>query len=694
MLDLFRRAARPLRWPDVRDLAGAQRGEQADALRRVLRGLCHAGDLYLDREGAYHLAGTGDAVVGLIATDAEHGLVLVAGDQRAPVRITRDLRVRAGDRVEARMVGGQAVAGRIVEHSSELIIGRLVKERRGSYVVAEGRGFRGRVYLAPKPGLDASDGDTVGVEVVGEESYGLIARIVEIVAERDDLNAASTTLLRANRVPTVWPPAVAEAVSELPAELNWQGSSRKDIRDMPLVTIDGEDARDFDDAVYCESRARGGWRLVVAIADVSHYVEPGGALDREAAERGNSVYLPDRVVPMLPEELSNDLCSLRPDGPRLCMVCDMHLSAGGRVSGYEFYEAVMHSKRRLTYTEVARHLEGESGDIGGTIAKSLRQLHQLYSTLREERDERGGLDFEAREQKLILDNGLLERIEPVERNDAHRLIEEAMILANVCAAKYLAKHERNFLYRVHEGPTVEKYEDLRAALAHAGIRLGKDLPTPIDLKRVLDQVAGRPDRSLLEMLVLRSMQQAQYSPRNVGHFGLALKQYAHFTSPIRRYADLLVHRSIKSVLSGDGSGDPPHLGEIGEHLSITERRAEQVSRAVADLLKCEYAARWIGDEFDGIVVAVTEFGLFVELQPIFVQGLLHISNLGSDYFEYHGAAMSLVGARNGRRFTLGQEIRVVLADVNVEERKIDLLLADGGSQRKGGAGGRTSRKKR
>ncbi|NJN53128.1 MAG: ribonuclease R [Gammaproteobacteria bacterium] len=608
VLAVFRRADAPLRWPDVRDLMGASRGEEADALRRVLRGLVHSGELFFDRNGAYHLAAPGGDVVGEVQGDAEHGLVLCTAEERAPVRITRDLRVRAGDRVEARIVGGQAVVGRIVEYSQELVIGRLISERRGSYVLAEGRGFRGRVYLAPAGNLDAADGDTVGVRVVGEESYGLIARIVEVVVERDDLNAASTTLLRANRVPTVWPPAVAAEVTQLPGEVTGSPSkSRKDVRDIPLVTIDGEDARDFDDAVFCEARSRGGWRLVVAIADVAHYVKPGSALDIEARERGNSVYLPDRVVPMLPEELSNDLCSLRPDGPRLCMVCDMQLSASGRVTGFDFYAGVMHSKRRLTYTEVARFLDGEAAEIDGVIAKSLRAIHALYETLKTERDARGGLDFDGREQKLVLENGLLERIEPVERNDAHRLIEEAMILANVCAAKFLAKHERNFLYRVHEGPTVEKFEDLRSALAHAGLRIGKELPSPLDLKRVLDQVADRPDRSLLETLVLRSMQQAQYSPKNVGHFGLALKQYAHFTSPIRRYADLLVHRSIKSVLAGERGDDAAHLNEIGTHLSFTDRRAEEVSRAVADWLKCEYAARWVGDEFDGIIVAVTEF---------------------------------------------------------------------------------------
>jgi ribonuclease R len=372
------------------------------------------------------------------------------------------------------------------------------------------------------------------------------------------------------------------------------------------------------------------------------------------------------------------------------MVCDMTVSESGRIGRFRFYEAIIRSHARLTYTRVAAHLEGRGEALPDAVTESLGAIHELYRTFRAEREARGALDFDAPEQKLVLDNGLLERIVPVVRNDAHRLIEEAMIAANVCAAKFLAKADRRLLYRVHEGPTIEKWEDLRAALALVGIRVGKGLPGVVELKRIVDLVAARPDRALLETLVLRSMSQAVYSPRNLGHFGLALPHYAHFTSPIRRYADLLVHRSIKSVLREDGVEDEPHLGEIGEHISYTERRADEVSRAVADWLKCEFAAGYVGETFLGTVVSVAPFGLFVELDRIFVQGLLHISNLGNDYFEALGGGLAIVGTRSGLRFSLGDRFEVVLADVNVEERKIDLLLPDG--HRRGGGRSRRGRR--
>jgi ribonuclease R len=691
VLALIRAAGRPLRWPEIRDGFGAHRGADADRLRRLLRGLCHSGELHLDDAGAYHVDRPGADIEGVVEVDLEHRFVVVDADgNRSPIRLTRTGRVRVGDRVGGRLVEGQVVVSRIVRHSTQPVIGRFRVGRHGGYVAAEGPEFRGRVYVVPGREGDAADGDTVSVKVVDEESYGLVGEVIERVAARDDLHLASTTLLQAYAVPTEWGADVEAAVGSLPSEVDPTPGRRVDLRGLPLVTIDGEDARDFDDAVYCERRARGGWRLVVAIADVAHYVDSGSALDVEARERGNSVYLPDRVVPMLPEALSNELCSLKPDVPRLALVCDMSVSESGRVGRYRFYEAIIHSHARLTYTRVAAHLDGRDEDLPVPVIESLAAIHDLYRTLRREREARGALDFDAPEQKLILDNGLLERIVPVERNDAHKLIEEAMITANVCAAKFLAKHDRQLLYRVHEGPTVEKWEDLRAALALVGIRVGKGLPGVVELKRIVDLVAARPDRALLETLVLRSMSQAVYSPRNLGHFGLALPHYAHFTSPIRRYADLLVHRSIKSVLREDGVEDEPHLGEIGEHISYTERRADEVSRAVADWLKCEFAAGYVGETFLGTVVSVAPFGLFVELDRIFVQGLLHISNLGNDYFEALGGGLAIVGTRSGLRFSLGDRFEVVLADVNVEERKIDLLLPDG--HRRGGGRSRRGRR--
>jgi ribonuclease R len=569
-------------------------------------------------------------------------------------------------------------------------------------VTSENPDYSGRVYIERGATGIATDGDAVGVEVTGDDGSALTGRVVEVIARHDDRHIASTTLLYAYGVPTEWPRELEPEIAALPAEVEATGhANRTDLTMLPLVTIDGEDAKDFDDAVYAEPKRGGGWRLVVAIADVAHYVRPGTALDASARDRGNSVYLPDRVVPMLPEALSNDLCSLRPQTPRLCLVCDMSISAKGRISGYRFYNAVMHSVARLTYTLVGRFLEGEAVELAPTVSTSLRHLHAVFRTLLAAREERGALDFESREQKLVLEHGRLERIAPVTRNDAHRLIEEAMIAANVCAARFVERPHAGAaalhgLYRIHEGPTVEKWEQLRQWLAFAGIRADAKTPTPPELKRLVDRLAPRSDRWLYESLVLRSMSQAVYSPNNVGHFGLALPKYMHFTSPIRRYADLVVHRVIKSALARQAA---PHqemdeLVATGEHISMTERRADEVSREVGNWLKCEYAARFLGDTFAGTVVGITDFGLFVELDGVYLQGLVHVSNLGEDFYRYNPARLSLIGERSGHRFTLGDKLDVVLADVNPEARKIDLALPNRRHRGRAKADRRTRKGKR
>lgn len=681
VLALFREEGRPLEWPQIRSLARAHRGPDADRLRGLLRGLAHSGELFLDAAGAYHLNDRQGTVVGELAEPERGAFVLNAEGRDWPVRLTRGHRLRPGDQVSARLVEDQAVVVEVLERSDRPLVGRLVAGRRGWYVISDSPDFRGRVFLSPDGFGSASDGDSVAVRIVGEDSYGLLGEVMEVVARRDDEHVASATMLAALLVPTDWPEGIDDAVRRLPDRVVAEGvSGRMDLRQLPLVTIDGESAKDFDDAVYCEPRPRGGWRLVVAIADVSEYVEADGVLDRTARERGNSVYLPDRVVPMLPEALSNDLCSLRPDVPRLAVVCDMQISAAGRISKYRFTEALIHSFARLTYTRVAAFLNGSRAGLAAEVAHSLDALHAVFGALRTAREARGALDFETQELALILENGLLERIEPVVRTDAHRLIEEAMIAANVAAARFLEEHERPSLYRVHEGPTGKKLEALRQALAAAGIRFRELRPTPKSLAGIIAGLADRADREQLEMLILRSMSQAVYSPQNVGHFGLALNRYVHFTSPIRRYADLVVHRAIKSVLRGTGGArgeDGGDLLEIGIHISMTERRAEDVERAVADWLKCEYAVQWVGQTFSGRVVGVTGFGLFVELDGIYVQGLLHVSNLGTEYYHLNLPGTSLVGEGSGRHFDLGEVLDVVLADVDVEARKIDLLLAGG-----------------
>jgi ribonuclease R len=685
VLALFERTDRALGWPALKKAAQAFRGHEADQLRRVLRGLCHTGDLYIDEKGRYHRAAPDDLVRGKLTLDPRNRLVLSRADEDdVSVRLSKGSVLRAGDEVEARITGGVALVRLVVARSQAPVIGRLMEGRHRWYVLSDTPGFKGRVYLEDHG--DAMPGDAVAVRVVDEDSYGLVGVIDEHLARVDDEHVASTTLLRAYEVPTEWPRDVLDAAEGFADSVEPAShAQRRDLTKLPLVTIDGEDARDFDDAVFCEPRRAGGWRLVVAIADVAHYVKQGAPLDLEAEQRGNSVYLPDRVVPMLPETLSNGLCSLRPEEHRLALVCEMKISAKGAVSGYEFFEALIFSHARLTYTQVAAILGGDGSPPNETVGTSLQSLHAVYHALRDARDERGALDFDTRQLRLVLENGLLERIVSVRRNDAHRLIEEAMIAANVAAARFLEKAEKHAQYRVHEAPTETKLDQLRQALAFAGVRLGKSVPSVKELQAVVEGFGDRPDRWLLEVLVLRSMQQAVYSPENIGHYGLGLKRYMHFTSPIRRYADLVVHRAIKDVLRGQRKSEQrfERLLEIGEHISFTERRADDVSRDVEEWLKCEYIARWIGETFIGTVMGVTDFGLFIELGETYVTGLLHVSNLGDDFYHYYPESMSLVGERSGRRFRLGDELEVVLADVDVEGRKVDVLLPEGG-RKKGG----------
>ncbi len=682
ILALLQEQQKPLTWPALRDRLGAHRGSQADDLRRQLRDLCRHGSLYLDEGGAYHLVSGAQALRGkLVAATQGRGLALhnAADGQVWPVRHAPREQLRIGDEVAARLLAGQAMVTQVLAYSAEPVVGRLCADPKGWYLVSESPDFRGRIYLPKRKAGGIRDGDSLSVRITGSAAFGLTGEIVAKLAARDDLHVASSTLLMAYRVPLGFSQAAEAEVAALPTAVDRrQAKGRKDLTAMPLVTIDGVDARDFDDAVYCEKRRFGGWRLLVAIADVAHYVQAGSALDTDAAERGNSVYLPDRVVPMLPEAISNELCSLKPQVDRLCMVCDMRISGQGRITKFEFYEGLMHSAQRLTYDQVAAFLAGTSKALSlpDKVSKSVRALHDLYQVLRAERDHRGALDFDTQEMRLVLENGLVERIEPVQRNDAHMLIEEAMISANICAARYLEKHRRQGLYRIHEGPTGDKLENLRQALAQVGIRLAGTQPTPKELQQIMRSLSVREDRWLYDMLVLRSLSQASYHPVNCGHYGLALPKYMHFTSPIRRYADLLVHRAIKDVLHGRPLKDQmPKLLAVGEHISYTDRRAEEVSRAVADWLKCEYAARFLGEQRQGRITGVTDFGLFVELEEIHVSGLVHISNLGDDYYQFNPATMSLVGDRTGQGFRLGEQIQVVIAAVDPESRKIDLLLA-------------------
>jgi len=486
--------------------------------------------------------------------------------------------------------------------------------------------------------------------------------------------------LRKHDLPYEFPPAVEKASARFDGKVTAQDiAGREDVRRLPLVTIDGETARDFDDAVYCEPRGKG-FRLLVAIADVSHYVEHADALDREALTRGNSVYFPRRVIPMLPEVLSNGLCSLNPHVDRLCMVCDMNIDAHGEVADYRFYPSVMWSHARFTYTVVADILENPQGAAAAehrALVPQLTNLYRLYHVLAKSRAKRGAIDFETIETQMIFDaHGKIERIVPVKRNDAHRIIEECMLAANVCASDILRDNEHPALYRVHQGPTPERLLGLREFLKGFGLELGGgNTPHAKDYAKVLERVKDRPDAQLLQTAMLRSLRQAVYSPENLGHFGLAYEAYTHFTSPIRRYPDLLIHRAIKAVLRKKRY-EPGDWVELGMQCSLTERRADDATRDVEAWLKCYYMRDRVGDVFDGTISSAVAFGIFVALDGVYVEGLVHVSDLGSDYFHFDAAKHQLVGERTAKRYRLGDRVHVRVVRVDIESSKIDFVLEE------------------
>ncbi len=594
--------------------------------------------------------------------------------------------VMHGDRVMVRQSGfdrrgrpeGKIVE--VLERTNKKLVGRLIREQGVTLVAAEDKRINQDILVPPGQDMQAKPGQVVMVELIEQPSaYAkAIGKVTEILGNYADSGMEIEIALRKHQLPYQFSPAAEAQANKYPRlvqEGDWRG--RIDLRELPLITIDGETARDFDDAVYCEPQGKG-WRLVVAIADVSFYVKPGDALDVDAFERGNSVYFPRRVIPMLPEALSNGLCSLNPDVERMCMVCDMQIDGQGNIKQYKFYPSVMRSKARMTYTKVfdmISHPKGELAREYAWLMPHVQHLYALYKVLLRSRELRGAIEFETTETLMIFnDNGKIDRIEAVTRNEAHRLIEECMLAANVCASDFLKEHEHPALYRIHEGPTPEKLEALRTFMGEFGFGVGGgDTPHAKDYGKLLVRIKGRPDEQLLQTVLLRSMQQAVYSPDNIGHFGLAYESYTHFTSPIRRYPDLLIHRAIKAVVNGEKykAGDW-HV--LGQHCSITERRADDATRDVNAWLKCYYMQDKIGEVFDGTVAGVASFGLFVALDGIFVEGLLHVTELGNDYFNYDKARHEMAGERTGVRYRLGDRLRVKVSRVDLETSKIDFVL--------------------
>ncbi|HEX4329546.1 MAG TPA: ribonuclease R [Burkholderiales bacterium] len=608
---------------------------------------------------------------------ASHNLAgAMHGDTVAFARRGQDKRGRQ----EAKIV---EVRERAITH----VVGRLKRDGSRWVAIPRDRNFSDPVLLDKS--TRGAEGDFVAVTITRYPEAGqpMEGKVTEVLGGEEDSGIEIEVALRKHDLPHVFSKAAESEAEKLPAVLRPADyKDRHDVRDLPLVTIDGEDARDFDDAVFCEPQklANGkpgkGFRLVVAIADVSHYVKPGAPLDVDARERSTSVYFPRRVIPMLPEKLSNGLCSLNPDVDRLVMVCDMGISADGEIQRYEFYPGVMHSKARFTYTEVAAILadpKGEAATKRKSLVPHLGSLYKVYQALLGERSRRGAIDFESTETKMVFNEaGRIERIVPVVRNDAHRLIEECMLAANVCAAEYLEKFKHPALFRVHLGPTPAKLENLRAFLGPLSLMLGGgDSPGAKDYAKLAKEIKGRPDAALISSVMLRSMQQAQYAPDNVGHFGLAYDMYAHFTSPIRRYPDLLVHRSIKAVLKRRKYHEDD-WDALGVHCSQNERRADDASREVQSWLKCHYAAEHLGDEFDGTISGVAGFGIFVTVEPLMIDGMIHISELGRDYFHYDETHHLLRGERSGREFRFGQRVRVKIVRADADSLKIDLALLD------------------
>ena len=717
ILQIIRTHNAPMTKEEIFVALGITDETRQEAMRRRLRAMENDGQLVFTKRKCYALPEKLDLLKGMVIGHREgFGFLQVEGKKEDFfIPNVQMQKVMHGDYVLAQPNGfdrkgrPEVRIVRVLEANKKQIVGRFFLEQGIGYVVPDDSRITRDILIPDNARLGARMGQVVVVELHPRTApfFQPIGKITEVLGDNMAKGMEVEIAIRKHDIPHSFPSAVEKQLKKWAEDVPEEAKrGRVDLRDLPLVTIDGEDARDFDDAVFCQKQGKG-WKLWVAIADVSYYVRPKSALDTEAYNRGNSVYFPNRVVPMLPEKLSNGLCSLNPQVDRLCMVCEITISAKGKMTDYQFYEAVMNSHARLTYNKVAKILEKDTAlcERYASLVPHLQDLHDMYQALVKARQQRGAIEFETIESKFIFNAlGRIERIEPVVRNDAHKIIEECMILANIASANFMEKHQEPALYRIHAVPGEEKLTAFRSFLAECGLSLsGGNKPTPMDYAQLLEQIKQRPDHELIQTMLLRSMSQAVYSADNIGHFGLALEEYAHFTSPIRRYPDLTLHRGIKYLLAKqkgskrkttDTGGYHYQLEEMdlfGAHCSSTERRADDATREVADWLKCEYMQDHVGEEFDGVISSVTGFGFFIRLNDLFIDGLVHISGLANDYYLFDMPKQRLIGENSGMIFRLGDAVKVRVEAVSLEQKQIDFSLIS--SERKPRRSGKTARTK-
>jgi ribonuclease R len=692
ILDFLRDAGQPLTVEAIMDGFDLDGQRMRGLLVYMLRKMLRAGLIIENRRGEFCLLEKLDLITGtvsghqdgfgfLIRDDGGDDMYLTASEMRA---------IFHGDRVAVRANGAdhrgreRAQLVEVLERSYREVAGQFIRERGIGVVIPDNPKVAHRILIAKGEAGGAKPGQIVVAKILDfptrvEQATG---KIVEVIGDPGQKGIVTDIAIHAHGIPTDWPKAVRQQAKTFGQEVPEDAKKvRIDLRDVNLVTIDGADARDFDDAVFCE-QAGNGFRLLVAIADVAHYVEKGSPLDKQAIRRGTSVYFPDRVVPMLPEALSNGLCSLKPKVDRLCLVCEMRISADGKVTRSKFYEAVMRSAARLTYSQVNDLLSGESPKaIPNSLRHDIYRLHNVYKLFAKNRRRRGALELDIPQTRISVDqDGAVTGISAVPRNDAHRLIEECMIAANVQAAKFLRKHRVAGLYRVHAKPDPDRFDELRQYLLGLGFKVPHpEHVQPGQLNKLLEKVKDRPDSVAISMALLRAMSHAEYTPKNIGHFGLALDAYAHFTSPIRRYPDLLVHRAIRHILRGGKAGNYGYDGGAMEHLgaiaSEHERRAEDATREVEAWLKCQYMQDKVGEQFDGVITSVTNFGVFVQIPELQIDGLVHVTSLQHDYYRFDAGSLSLIGDRSGKQYRLGDQLAVIVSRVDLESKRIDFQLA-------------------